>query len=77
MAGKSHAAGYRVAPTLYGTTLPDLRYVSIADVNEPLAKVYRDVIPFLLLRLGGVLLITYVTAITTGVLDLFVEPPVP
>ena len=38
MAGKSHAAGYRVAPTLYGTTLPDLRYVSIADVNEPLAK---------------------------------------
>lgn len=38
MAGKSHAAGYRVAPTLYGTTLPDLRYVSIADVNEPLAR---------------------------------------
>ncbi|GAB97846.1 putative dehydrogenase [Kineosphaera limosa] len=38
MAGKSHAAGYRVAPTLYDTKLPDLRYVSIADVNEPLAR---------------------------------------
>ena len=43
--------------------------------NEPLTKVYRHVIPFLLLRLGGVLLITYVTALTIGVLDLFVEPP--
>ena len=38
MAGKSHAAGYRVAPTLYDTTLPPLRYVSIADLNEPLAQ---------------------------------------
>ncbi len=38
MAGKSHAAGYRVAPTLYDTVLPPIRYVSIADVNEPLAR---------------------------------------
>ncbi len=38
MAGKSHAAGYRVAPTLYSTSLPPLRYVSIADVNAPLAE---------------------------------------
>jgi predicted dehydrogenase len=33
MAGKSHAAAYRVAPTLYEPTLPELRYVSIGDVN--------------------------------------------
>ena len=38
MAGKSHAAGYRVAPTLYGSTLPPLKYVSIADLNAPLAE---------------------------------------
>ena len=33
MAGKAHAAAYRVVPTLYESTLPDLRYVSIGDVN--------------------------------------------
>ena len=33
MAGRAHAAAYRVAPTLYQSTLPPLRYVSIADVN--------------------------------------------
>ena len=33
MAGRAHAAAYRVAPTLYASTLPDLRYVSIGDVN--------------------------------------------
>ena len=33
MAGKAHAAAYRVAPTLYESTLPDLRYVSIGDMN--------------------------------------------
>lgn len=38
MAGKSHIAGYRTAPTLYGTTLPPLRYVSVADVNADLAE---------------------------------------
>lgn len=37
MAGKAHIAAYRVAPTLYGTRLPDLRYVSVCDVNETLA----------------------------------------
>ncbi len=36
MAGKSHAAAYRVAPTLYRSTLPELRYVSIGDVNAEL-----------------------------------------
>ena len=33
MAGRAHAAAYRVAPTLYASVLPDLRYVSIGDVN--------------------------------------------
>ncbi len=33
MAGRAHAAAYRVAPTLYASTLPDLRYVSIGDVS--------------------------------------------
>ena len=36
MAGKSHAAAYRVAPTLYQSVLPELRYVSIGDVNAEL-----------------------------------------
>lgn len=37
MAGRAHAAGYRVAPTLYDTTLPPIRLVAIADVNEQFA----------------------------------------
>jgi len=38
MAGRSHAAGYRIAPTLYESTLPDLRFVSIADINPELGS---------------------------------------
>jgi predicted dehydrogenase len=38
MAGRAHAAGYRVAPTLYQSTLPDLRFVSIADVSPELGS---------------------------------------
>ena len=37
MAGRSHAAGYRTAPTLYGPGLPEVRLVAIADANEALA----------------------------------------
>lgn len=37
MAGLSHIAGYRTAPTLYEPTLPPLRYVAVADVNTELA----------------------------------------
>jgi predicted dehydrogenase len=33
MAGRAHAAAYRTAPTLYQSTLPDLRYVSIGDIS--------------------------------------------
>ncbi len=36
MAGRAHAAAYRIAPTLYASTLPPLRYVSIADANAEL-----------------------------------------
>lgn len=38
MAGKAHAAAYRVAPTLYESTLPDLRYVSIGDMNTEVGR---------------------------------------
>ena len=33
MAGRAHAAAYRTAPTLYESTLPPLRFVSIGDVS--------------------------------------------
>jgi len=36
MAGRAHAAAYRIAPTLYESTLPDLRLVSIGDVSPEL-----------------------------------------
>ncbi|HYP46903.1 MAG TPA: Gfo/Idh/MocA family oxidoreductase [Propionibacteriaceae bacterium] len=36
MAGRAHAAAYRTAPTLYASTLPPLRFVSIADVSAEL-----------------------------------------
>jgi C4-dicarboxylate transporter DctM subunit len=39
--------------------------------NEPLAKIYRDVIPFFLVLLGVVLIITYVPWFSTGLLKLF------
>src|SRR5919107_1881944 len=38
MAGRAHAAAYRTAPTLYRSTLPDLRFVSIGDVNPELGS---------------------------------------
>lgn len=36
MAGKAHAAAYRAASTLYRPTLPEIRLVSIADINVEL-----------------------------------------
>jgi predicted dehydrogenase len=38
MAGRAHAAAYRVAPTLYASTLPPLRYVSIGDLNPQMGE---------------------------------------
>ena len=37
MAGRAHAAGYRTAPTLFGTDRPDVRLVAIADTNAAVA----------------------------------------
>ena len=33
MAGRGHAAAYRAATSLYGSDLPDVKLVSIGDVN--------------------------------------------
>ncbi|GAB2557504.1 Gfo/Idh/MocA family protein [Leucobacter ruminantium] len=38
MAGKAHAAAYRAASTLYKPTLPEIRLISIADINEELGS---------------------------------------
>ena len=37
MAGRAHASGYRSAPAVFGTDLPDVRLVAIADAHEPFA----------------------------------------
>jgi predicted dehydrogenase len=37
MAGRAHASGYRSAPTVFDTDLPDVRLVAIADAHEPFA----------------------------------------
>lgn len=38
MVGRSHAAGYRSATTVYGSGLPPVRLVAIADVNAEFAE---------------------------------------
>ena len=38
MAGKAHAAAYRAAASVYRPTLPEIRLVSIADINESLGR---------------------------------------
>jgi len=37
MAGRAHASGYRSAPTVFGTDLPETRLVAICDAYEPFA----------------------------------------
>lgn len=37
MAGRAHAYGYRAAPTVFDTDLPDVRLVAVADAHEPFA----------------------------------------
>jgi predicted dehydrogenase len=39
MAGRAHAAAYRVAPALYDPTLPPIRLVSIGDVNPEFGSI--------------------------------------
>jgi predicted dehydrogenase len=38
MAGRAHAAAYRSAPTLYRSTLPNLRFISIGDISPELGS---------------------------------------
>ncbi len=38
MAGRAHAAAYRAAPTLYASVLPQIRLVSIGDVDATLGE---------------------------------------
>jgi predicted dehydrogenase len=38
MAGRAHCAGYRSAPTLFDPPLPPIRYVSVVDADEGVAK---------------------------------------
>jgi predicted dehydrogenase len=38
MAGRAHAHGYRSAGTVFGLGLPEVRLVSVADVDEDLAR---------------------------------------
>jgi predicted dehydrogenase len=37
MAGRAHASGYRSAPTVFDTELPEVRLAAIADAHEPFA----------------------------------------
>jgi predicted dehydrogenase len=38
MAGRAHAHGYRAAPEVFGTDLPEVRLVAVADAYEPFAQ---------------------------------------
>ena len=42
MAGRAHAAAYRAATSLYDSNLPDVRLVSIGDVNSAFGKAAAD-----------------------------------
>ena len=57
--------GYLTPPVGINLFLASYRF------NEPLGKIYRVVIPFLLVLVGTVLVITYVPWITTGLLKVF------
>ena len=43
-------------------------YLASYRFNEPISRIYRDVLPFLLIQLVAVLLITYVPLLTTALL---------
>jgi TRAP-type C4-dicarboxylate transport system permease large subunit len=45
-------------------------YLASYSFNEPIAKIYRDVFPFLIIQLVAVLLITYVPFFAIGLLGL-------
>lgn len=57
--------GYMTPPVGLNLFLASYRF------NEPMGKIYRDVLPFFFIQLISVLLITYLPFITTGLLSLF------
>ena len=57
--------GYMTPPVGLNLFLASYRF------NEPMGKIYRDVLPFFIIQLISVLLITYLPFITTGLLNLF------
>lgn len=56
--------GYLTPPVGLNLFLASYRF------NEPLPKIYRDVVPFLVIQIVAVLIITYVPFISTGLLTL-------
>jgi tripartite ATP-independent transporter DctM subunit len=56
--------GYMTPPVGLNLFLASYRF------NEPMGKIYRDVLPFFFIQLISVLLITYLPFITTGLLEL-------
>jgi len=57
--------GYMTPPVGLNLFLSSYRF------NEPMGKLYKDVLPFFFIQLAAVLLITYVPFLTTGLLSLF------
>jgi C4-dicarboxylate transporter DctM subunit len=56
--------GYLTPPVGLNLFLASYRF------NEPMAKIYKDVLPFFFIQLASVLLITYLPFLTTGLLNL-------
>jgi len=57
--------GYLTPPLGLNLFLASYRF------NEPMGKIVKDVLPFLIIQLIAVLLITYVPLLSTGLLTLF------
>ncbi|MFC2146904.1 TRAP transporter large permease, partial [Acidobacteriota bacterium] len=57
--------GYMTPPVGLNLFLASYRF------NEPMGKLYKDVLPFFFIQLAAVLLITYLPFLTTGLLSLF------
>ena len=57
--------GYMTPPVGLNLFLASYRF------NEPMGKLYKDVLPFFFIQLIAVLLITYIPLLSTGLLNLF------
>jgi tripartite ATP-independent transporter DctM subunit len=56
--------GYLTPPVGINLFLASYRF------DEPVTRIYRQIVPFLLVQLGAVLLITYVPMLSTGLVQL-------